>query len=108
MTLRSITAVVTLLSLGGCTAALKLAKDDSADVLSQQTITAPNPAETGSYAVKQLTYGSGTDKHRPEYGTNVNLQIVRALDSAVASMSTQGKSAAEQNLQFSRQRQANI
>lgn len=34
---------------------------------------APFPAAQGSYTVKTLFYGSGTDKHRPEYGTQTNL-----------------------------------
>ena len=49
-------------------------KDDSAAILSQQTITAQNPAERGTYAVKVLFYGSGTDKQRPEFGDNVTIK----------------------------------
>ncbi len=33
----------------------------------------PDPSLPGSYAVKHLTYGSGTDKHRPEYAEDVSL-----------------------------------
>ena len=33
----------------------------------------PNPAGPGSYLVKTLTYGSGTDRHRPEYGPEASL-----------------------------------
>jgi dienelactone hydrolase len=58
----------------GCSQPLKLMKDDSGTVLSQQTITAPNPAERGTYAVKTLTYGSGTDIQRPEYGKDVTIK----------------------------------
>ncbi|GHE50623.1 hypothetical protein [Roseivirga thermotolerans] len=32
-----------------------------------------NPAEAGPYPVEFLTYGSGKDKHRPEFGENVNI-----------------------------------
>ena len=39
----------------GCTATLKLAKDDSAEVLARQTISAPNPAAKGTFAVKYLS-----------------------------------------------------
>jgi dienelactone hydrolase len=60
-------------ALAGCTATLKLAKDDSATVLAHQTINAPNPADTGSFTVKYLTYGSGTDK-RLEYGKDVTIK----------------------------------
>ena len=31
-------------------------------------ISLPNPAEPGPYEVEYLTYGSGKDKHRPEFG----------------------------------------
>jgi len=36
-------------------------------------IDAPDPAEMGSYDVETLTYGSGTDKRRPEFGDDVTL-----------------------------------
>ncbi|MBP8273716.1 MAG: hypothetical protein KAY59_04760, partial [Acidobacteria bacterium] len=75
LTLRRVSLVLTLCcSLTACTAALKLAKDDSADVLSQSLISAGNPAETGAFAVKTLTYGSGTDKQRPEYAKGVAIK----------------------------------
>ena len=75
LTLRKTAVLLTLLgSLTSCTAALKLAKDDSAEVLSKQTVAADNPASVGPYVVKQLTYGSGTDKQRLEYGKNVTIK----------------------------------
>ncbi|BFP42313.1 hypothetical protein FGF1_31580 [Flavobacteriaceae bacterium GF1] len=37
-------------------------------------IKAPSPAEKGPYAVKTLTYGSGKDRHRPEFGEAVTLK----------------------------------
>jgi len=74
ITLRATAVALALVSIAGCTAALKLAKDDSAEVLAHQTINAPNPADTGPYAVKQLTYGSGTDKQRPEYREGVTIK----------------------------------
>lgn len=36
-----------------------------------QNISGPSPAEKGQYTVKTLTYGSGTDKHRAEFGEAV-------------------------------------
>ncbi|OJU26657.1 MAG: hypothetical protein BGN92_07640 [Sphingobacteriales bacterium 41-5] len=33
-----------------------------------------NPAEAGSYSVKELFYGSGNDKHRPEYEGKVSIR----------------------------------
>ena len=35
---------------------------------------APNPSQPGSYAVATLCYGSGTDRHRPEYGDKVDIR----------------------------------
>jgi dienelactone hydrolase len=37
-------------------------------------LAAPNPADPGSYPVKFLTYGSGTDIRRPEYGRSVAIK----------------------------------
>jgi dienelactone hydrolase len=37
-----------------------------------QQIKAISPSEKGPYSVKTLTYGSGKDLHRPEYGAEVN------------------------------------
>jgi hypothetical protein len=65
------------LSLGvaaACTQPLKLSRDDSPVVLSHQMLTAPNPAEQGTYAVKTLYYGSGTDKRRAEFRDSVTIK----------------------------------
>ncbi len=35
---------------------------------------APDPSQAGPYEVATLFYGSGTDRRRPEYGENVDLQ----------------------------------
>jgi hypothetical protein len=74
LTLRSIAAAGAVLTLAACTGPLKLAKDDSAQVLAHQSITAPNPADKGSFTVKYLTYGSGDDKQRPEYNKGVAIK----------------------------------
>lgn len=39
-----------------------------------QNIQAPSPAEKGTYKVKTLTYGSGTDKHRAEFAEGVTIK----------------------------------
>jgi hypothetical protein len=57
-----------------CTQALVLTKDDSPVVLSHQAITAPNPGEKGTFAVKTMFYGSGTDKRRPEFRDSVTIK----------------------------------
>ncbi len=71
---RPIAIAATLAVACGCSQTLKLMKDDSATVLAHQTITAPNPADKGTYAVKTLFYGSGTDKQRPEFGKDVTIK----------------------------------
>ncbi|MEO6221865.1 MAG: hypothetical protein ABIP90_01345 [Vicinamibacterales bacterium] len=44
------------LTAAGCSQALKFMNDDSAVVLSKQTITAPNPSERGPHIVKTMFY----------------------------------------------------
>ena len=70
----------------GCSQPLKLMKDDSPTVLSQQTISAQNPAERGTFTVKTLTYGSGTDIRRPEYGKDVTIKTKTVDASPFASI----------------------
>jgi dienelactone hydrolase len=53
---------------------LKLTKDDSPVVLSHQSISAPNPGLAGTYAVRTLAYGSGTDKRRAVFRDSVTLK----------------------------------
>jgi dienelactone hydrolase len=43
------------------------------EMVSVPPLAAPNPALPGPYKVLTLTYGSGTDKHRPEYGEAAEL-----------------------------------
>ena len=73
MTRRTLVVALAIAAVA-CSQAIKLAKDDSAVVLSNLTIAAPNPAEPGSFAVKSLFYGSGTDQRRPEYRTGVTIK----------------------------------
>jgi len=74
MRYRSSVAIAACLIAAGCSQALSLMKDDSAEMLSRQTITAPNPADTGPHTVKTLFYGSGTDKQRAEFRTGVAIK----------------------------------
>jgi hypothetical protein len=67
-------AIAVALLVTGCTQALQLTKDDSPVVLSHQLISAPNPGEKGSFAVKTLYYGSGTDKRRAEFRDSVTIK----------------------------------
>lgn len=44
-------------------------------------VTLPDPAQPGPYAVRTLTYGSGEDQHRPEFGADVDL-VTTPVDGA--------------------------
>src|SRR6476646_1169666 len=74
---RSLLAGVVLAA--ACTQATKVTKDDSPTVLAHQLITAPNPGEKGSFAVRTMYYGSGTDKRRAEYRDSVTIKT-RTVD----------------------------
>ncbi|HVX41491.1 MAG TPA: hypothetical protein VHB25_18135 [Gemmatimonadaceae bacterium] len=67
-------AFLALALAAACTQPLKLSRDDSPVVLSHQLITAPDPGLPGSYHVKTLYYGSGTDKRRAEYRDSVTIR----------------------------------
>lgn len=66
------TGAVVILS--ACAQKLKLATSDAPTVLARQTLQAPNPSEKGSFQVRTLYYGSGTDRRRPEYRDSVTLK----------------------------------
>ena len=78
-----------------CTQALKLSKDDSPTVLSHQTIAAPNPGERGSFAVKTMFYGSGTDKRRAEFRDSVTIKTKTVDASPFVSMEPASRSRAK-------------
>src|SRR5688500_11504386 len=54
-----------------CTRAVRLSPDDSPSVLGRQLLDAPNPGLAGSFAVRKLYYGSGTDKQRAHFRDSV-------------------------------------
>ena len=75
MTIRKICpALLAAALLAGCFGSLQLAPSDAPTVLSRQLIEAPNPGTPGTFAVKQLFYGSGTDLRRPEYRDSVSFK----------------------------------
>ncbi len=43
------------------------------------TLDVPDPSEPGPYEVRRLTYGSGTDRWRPEFGEEVDL-VTESVD----------------------------
>ena len=67
--------------LTACTQPLKLSKDDSPVVLSHQMLTVPNPGDKGTFTVKTLYYGSGTDKRRKEFRDSVAIKT-RTVDAS--------------------------
>src|SRR5262245_58948862 len=71
--------LLTATVLGACYGSLQLAPSDANVVLSRQLISAPNPATAGSFAVKRLFYGSGTDLRRAEYRDSVAFKT-KAVD----------------------------
>jgi len=73
-------------AVGACSQALKFSPDDSKTVLSQQTITAQNPAERGTHKVNTLFYGSGTDIRRREYKDGVSIKTKTVDASPFASI----------------------
>ena len=74
ITRSAILATLAAITAAGCSQPLKLMKDDSAVVLAHQSITAQNPGERGTFTVKTMFYGSGTDKQRPEYRDGVAIK----------------------------------
>lgn len=69
-----------------CTQPLRLTRDDSPVVLTQQRIQAPNPGLTGPYRVRTLFYGSGSDKRRAEYRDSVRIKTKPVDGSAFVKM----------------------
>ena len=73
--------VASMVLAAACTQAMKVTKDDSPTVLAHQLITAPNPGEKGSFAVRTMYYGSGTDKRRAEFRDSVTIKT-RTVDAS--------------------------
>lgn len=63
-----------VLVLTGCTPGLRLAPDDSHEVLARHVIDAPDPSLAGDLRVRRLYYGSSTDRNRPAYRDSVTIR----------------------------------
>ena len=74
-------APLVLVFVSACIQPLRLARDDSPTVLSQQLLIAPNPADRGAYDIASMYYGSGHDKQRRAYRDSVTL-TTRSVDGA--------------------------
>ncbi|MBC8089432.1 MAG: hypothetical protein H7Z40_19380 [Phycisphaerae bacterium] len=76
-----------LLLLGAaCAQPLTLTPSDASRVLSNRTITAPNPGVPGTFTYKKLYYGSGGDKNRPEYRDSLTYKTATVDASPFAKM----------------------
>jgi hypothetical protein len=95
---RSLLASIVLVA--GCTQAIQLSKDDSPTVLSHQLVSAPNPGERGSFAVKTMYYGSGTDKRRKEFRDSVTIKTKPVDASPFVSMTPEVAKAREKDWGF--------
>ena len=89
-----VVAMVVLFAAAGCRGTVQLTPDDSDRVLVNHTIAGDNPAAPGSYPVRTLYYGSGTDKNRPEYRDSVAIVTEPVDASKLVSL---GASAEERN-----------
>jgi dienelactone hydrolase len=66
-----ISPLLAALLLTACVQPNRLVRTDAERVLANVTLTAPNPAERGTYEVGAFTYGSGTDKRRAGFRDSV-------------------------------------
>ena len=81
-------------AVAACSSSLNLTPSDHATVLAEQRLDAPHPAQPGSYDIGRLYYGSGTDKHRPEYRDSVTI-VTESVDAS--KLVSLGSSAKERN-----------
>ncbi len=91
---RPLLAAATVLLVAGCRSAMQVSPSDAGTVLSRQLLEAPDPAADGRFSVLHLYYGSGTDRHRPEYRDSVAIRTSSVDASKLVSL---GRSAAERN-----------
>ncbi len=87
-------ALAALVALTSCAGPLQVTPNDAATVLAHQTVEGPSPATPGSYRVLTLTYGSGTDRNRPEYRDSVAIRTDSVDASKLVAL---GGSAGERN-----------
>jgi len=77
-------AVVLLLP--GCATSLHLVESDHATVLAHHAIEGEPPSSPGPFEVGFLTYGSGTDRNRIEYGDSVTFTTTAVDASKLVSL----------------------
>jgi len=80
------------LALSGCRTALEFSPDDSGTVLAGPALDADDPSRPGSFGVRTLFYGSGTDKNRAEFRDSVAIVTESVDASPFVSLGDQAKS----------------
>jgi dienelactone hydrolase len=85
-------AALAALAAAACYAPMKLTPSDAPTVLSRQLLDAPDPGQPGTYAVKHLYYGSGTDKRRVEYRDSVAIKTTPVDASKLVDLRDDAKS----------------
>jgi dienelactone hydrolase len=85
-------AIIITLATAACAPALKLANDDSSQVLTEHRLDAPDPSTRGTHTVRFLYYGSGTDKNRPVFRDSVTLKTEPVDASKLVDLRTTAKS----------------
>jgi dienelactone hydrolase len=91
---RFLVGAALLLGAASCTPALKLTPSDADVVLARQALDAPDPGRRGTFAVRTLFYGSGTDKNRAEFRDSVTIKTESVDASKLVNL---GESADERN-----------
>jgi len=71
---RSPLVILTLLVLTGCGTTSHLVDISYMDEYRVEPIDAPDPSQDGPYSYRTYFYGSGNDKHRKEYGKDVDFK----------------------------------
>lgn len=66
--------LIVLAALGACTAPALLVRDVLPPPAVGDTLSAPDPGRAGTFTVRSLYYGSGTDRRRAEYRDSVTLK----------------------------------
>jgi dienelactone hydrolase len=87
--LETLAVVLAAVVFGGCYGTLRLEESDHPTVLAQQVLKGDAPSTAGEFTVLTLTYGSGTDKNREEYGEGVAFRTDSVDASKLISLGSQ-------------------
>ena len=79
--IKAVSVAILVGTAASCVPALRLTPSDADVVLARQVLSAPDPGREGPFPVLPLYYGSGTDRHRPEYRDSVSL-VTQSVDAS--------------------------